>query len=219
MIDLSRRAEALAMVRALGLEHTTIGGAMERVPRHRFAPLAPPGAAYEDEPIPLAVPGATVSAPHMVALQLERASLGPGDSVLEVGSGSGYLLALIADLVGPKGRVLGIEVEPGLVAFSRRILDELGYGTTVRVEQGDGLRGAPGASPFDAIIVSCAVAEIAPAWRDQLRADGRLVAPVGGSLSQRLLTVARNGRVIESGPECRFVAAKRSRDAIYRPAN
>lgn len=218
MTDTLESRRAAAMVRSLGALDPRIARAMEAVPRHRFVPPELRSSAYEDEPVPLRESGSTVSAPHMVAIQLEAADLAPGLSVLEVGSGSGYLLALIAELVGPSGRVLGIEIEPSLVVTSRETLRSLGYGATVSVRAGDGIEGAPDLAPFDRILVSCAVGEIAPAWRAQLAPDGRIVAPLGGPFRHRLVTVDREGRRLQNGPECRFVPLRGPRDPIYRPA-
>ena len=204
-----RAAGPEAMVAALGPLPPSIARAMSRVPRHCFLPAGQRALAYEDEPLPLEAPDSTISAPHMVAIQLEAATLRPGHSVLEIGSGSGYLLALIAEIVGPDARVVGIELEPTLAARSRVVLDELGY-RSITVRLGDGREGAADLSPFDRIIVSCATAEILEAWRHALAPGGRIVAPVGGAWSQTLMTVGADpAQPPVLGPDCRFVALRR----------
>jgi len=212
MSPLRRPEGTEAMVAALGRLPPAIARAMERVPRDRFLPLAYRHLAFEDEPVPLDAPESTISAPHMVAIQLEAAKLSPGETVLEVGSGSGYLLALLAELTAPGGHALGIEIEPVLVDRSRATLEALGYGACTTVRLGDGRAGAADRAPFDRILVSCATPDVRPAWREQLTADGRIVAPVGGSWSQTLLTVGRDPRerpVV--GPDCRFVPLRPDR--------
>ena len=197
------------MVDALEPIASNVSAAMRRVPRHRFVPADLRRSAYEDEPLPLSHGEATISAPHMVAIQLEWAELTSGLSVLEVGTGSGYLAALVAELIRPGGSFLGIEIDPVLAEDAGRRLAELGY-QEVEVRAGDGSLGAPDRAPFDRIIVSCAAPSILPAWKEQLSADGRVVAPVGGSFEQtwvRWRETVSGGR-LEKGPACRFVPLK-----------
>jgi protein-L-isoaspartate(D-aspartate) O-methyltransferase len=201
-----------AMVAALGRLPPRIARAMQRVPRDRFLPLAVRHLAYEDEPVPLDAPESTISAPHMVAIQLEAAALRQGQAVLEVGSGSGYLLALLAELTSPGGTIVGIEIDPGLVERSRATLASLGYAAVATVRLGDGRAGAPDVGPFDRIIVSCAAREVESAWREQLAPGGRIVAPIGGPWSQTLVSVGRDPEERPVlGPECRFVPLRAER--------
>jgi protein-L-isoaspartate(D-aspartate) O-methyltransferase len=195
------------MVRALGPLPPEVAAAMGRVPRHRFVPPALEGEAYDDTPLPLGPPHSTISAPHMVAMQLEWAELRPGLRVLELGCGSGYLAALVAELVRPGGRVVGVEREPDLVASARDRMAELGYTGTVSVHLGDARAGAPADAPFDRILVSFATPEIFPEWTAQLATPGILVAPVGGSGGQALkrLRRERTGDRVEHGPAVIFV--------------
>ncbi|MCI4338104.1 MAG: protein-L-isoaspartate O-methyltransferase [Thermoplasmata archaeon] len=195
------------MVRALGTLDPRIAGAMRRMPRHRFVPASESAHAYFDEPVPLGPSGSTVSAPHMVALQLAALDLRAGVSLLEVGSGSGYLLALAAEIIGPSGRLVGLEHEASLVERSRRVLADLGFGARVKVEEADGWLGWPSGAPYDRIVVSAATARLQPQWRAQLREGGRLVLPLGPPGVQRLLTVRAGpeGDRYESGPACQFV--------------
>lgn len=207
---------AATMASRSGAHDKEVLRAMGAVPRDRFVPAELRSMAYEDEPLPLAANGSTISAPHMVAIQLEAARLSEGLHVLEVGSGSGYLLALVSEVMHRTGRVLGLEIDPGLVEGARSTLTELGYADGMEVRCADGWAGAMDRAPFDRILVSCAVPEIAPAWRAQLEASGRIVAPVGDGHRAQLRSVRKDGRVLEAGPACRFVPVRRARDPIYR---
>jgi protein-L-isoaspartate(D-aspartate) O-methyltransferase len=201
------RAARDRMVAALGVLDPRIARAMRTVPRHRFVPAEYAARAYEDEPLPLGPSASTISAPHMAALQLAALDLRPGQTLLEVGSGSGYLLALAAELLGPQGRVVGVEREPVLVRRARELLAELGYGTRVEVVEANGALGWPARAPYDRIVVSAATARVRPQWRAQLREGGRLVMPLGSPSVQRLVTVRAgpDGDRYESGPACQFV--------------
>ena len=201
--------EARAMVASLEPLPVPIASAMRRIPRHLFVPESYRPSAYADEPLPLPYGGATISAPHMVAIQLEYAELAIGLRVLEVGVGFGYLAALVADLVGPGGVVYGIDIEPRLVAEARRRLDTTAVGSRVHLRAGDGHDGWPEAAPFDRILVSCATREIVPTWVRQLTDDGTIVAPVGPPSSQELVRFRARGRLLEPGPPCRFVPLRR----------
>ncbi|HTT35173.1 MAG TPA: methyltransferase domain-containing protein [Thermoplasmata archaeon] len=206
------RDEARAMVAALGPVPPAIAAAMRSVPRHRFVPATERDAAYRDEPLPLEAGGATISAPHMVALQLEYAELGPGLAVLEIGSGSGYLAALMATLVVPGGRVRGVELEPSLARLATARIRALHLDATVEFRAGDGRLGWPEAAPFDRVVVSCATREVLSAWTDGLAPGGFVVAPVGDAWEQRLVRyrTGPSGPVLEEGPACRFVALRRA---------
>jgi protein-L-isoaspartate(D-aspartate) O-methyltransferase len=197
--------QARRMVRFLGPVPEPIAEAMRRVPRHEFVPPHFRSLAYRDEPVELAGGLATVSAPHMVALQLEAAELHRGDRVLEVGSGSGYLIAVAELLARPTERLVGYEVDPSLVADSRRTLARLGV--PAEIVERDGREGVPGHEQFDAIVVSFATPELYPVWTQALVDGGRLVAPVGRSYEQVLTTYRRvgGGARVTPGPACRFV--------------
>jgi protein-L-isoaspartate(D-aspartate) O-methyltransferase len=199
-------AESERMIKVAGPMPSAVARVMRRVPRHRFVPANLRSMAYEDEPLPLPFGEATISAPHMVACQLEWAELTPGLSVLEVGSGSGYLLALLAELVRPGGTVLGVELDAGLVRISQRALGAHDY-PEVAVRQGDGSVGAPDLAPFDRIVVSAATPEIEPAWKAQVRAHGTVTAPVGNRFEQVLVRWRNTGGegTWDEGPACRFV--------------
>lgn len=209
MDEATWRARAAAMARASGASDRAVLRALGSVPRHTFVPAASLAAAYDDEPLPITDGDSTISAPHMVAIQLESARLLDGLSVLEVGSGSGYLLALVSEVMHRTGRVLGLEVDVALADRARETLTTLGYPESVEVRAGDGWDGLAERAPFDRILVSCAVPGISPAWRAQLRRGGRIVAPVGDRRVQRLLTYGDGADPIETGPACRFVAVRR----------
>ncbi|HYK93871.1 MAG TPA: methyltransferase domain-containing protein [Thermoplasmata archaeon] len=203
--DWAREAER--MVAEIPDVPARIARAMRAVPRHWFVPSEYRREAYEDEPLPLPHGDATISAPHMVALQLEYLALEPDLKVLEVGSGSGYLAALIAELTAPEGRVFGIDIDSRLVRDARRRLDTTTWGGRIALKLGDGREGWREEAPFDRIVVSCATPELYETWRGQLRHPGILVAPVGSSSSQDLVryVTGPGGGTIERGPACRFV--------------
>ncbi|MGA7922536.1 MAG: protein-L-isoaspartate O-methyltransferase [Thermoplasmata archaeon] len=209
------------MVDALRPLPRRIEEALRRVPRHCFVPNDQLGDAYEDEPLPLPEADATISAPHMVGLQLEAANLQPGQRVAEIGAGFGYLSALLGELVGPTGRVIAIEVAPSLSREAHRRLRSLGYTPRVDVVTGDGRSILAPHHQFDRILVSCATPRLEPTWVEALRPDGILVAPVGNRYEQRLVTyrVSPDGSTERHGPLCRFVSIHRPvRHGIYRPA-
>lgn len=201
------RSRARAMVDALGPLDHRVAAAMRRVPRHRFLPPVLAGEAYEDTPLPLGPSTSTISAPHMVALMLEWAELAPGQRILELGSGSGYLAALLAELVRPGGRVAAVEIDRQLAEESRTPLTELGYAAEVTVHAADGRNGWPPDAPYDRILVSFATPTIFPEWTQQLATPGILLAPVGPTRGQvlRRLRRERSGDRVEDGPLCIFV--------------
>ncbi|MCI4356813.1 MAG: protein-L-isoaspartate O-methyltransferase [Thermoplasmata archaeon] len=196
---------ARRMVKGLGGVPPGIASAMRSVPRHWFVPVEHQRRAYDDEPVPLASGFATVSAPHMVAMQLEAAGVRPGRNLLEIGSGSGYLLAVAAPLAGPSAHLVGVELDPTLAAQSRHVLARLGVDATIRIR--DGRESVPEGAVFDSVIVSFASPQLLPTWIAALSEGGRLVAPIGDAHSQILTTYRRDGATgsITHGPVCRFV--------------
>ena len=149
--------------------------------------------AYEDIPLPIGK-GQTISQPYTVAVMLSMLDLKKGQKVLEIGSGSGYVLALIAEIVGEKGRVFGMEVIPELGKKSRKSLS--GY-KNVRVYSKSGFSGLPEHAPFDRIIISAAHHEIPEKILSQLKNHGLLVAPKGSRFEQELVALQRNDNVFE----------------------
>ena len=212
-------SEADAMVRGLGKLPRDVAEAMRHVPRHRFVPAELRASAYADEPLPLGAGVPTISAPHMVAFQLEWAAVREGHRILEVGAGSGYLAALLAELAGPKGRIHAVEIEPDLAHRARATLAELGYADRVDYHVGNGIEGWPEAAPFDRILVSAAARAVAPAWREQLVSGGYLIVPLGGRFEQTMYRIRWLGgkEHSETGPAVRFVSLHDAERAIYRP--
>ena len=146
---------------------------MLAVPRHEFVPEDRRGAAYEDRPLPIGE-GQTISAPHMVAMMTDLLALGPGDQVLEIGTGCGYHAAVTAEIVDG---LRSVEYHEPLAVAARERLARLGYEVDIRV--GDGHEGWPEGAPYDAAYLTCATPEIPAAVVRQIRPGGRIVAPVG----------------------------------------
>ncbi|WP_267641881.1 protein-L-isoaspartate(D-aspartate) O-methyltransferase [Haloarchaeobius amylolyticus] len=161
--------------------------AMGAVPRHEFVPERHRQEAYADRPLPIG-DGATISAPHMVAMMVDELALEPGDRVLEVGTGCGYHAAVTAEVVGA-ANVFSVEYSEQLAAQARERLDRLGYGD-ISIRTGDGREGWPEHAPYDAAYLTCAAAEFPTAVVEQVRPGGRLLAPIGTG-SQRLVGATR----------------------------
>jgi protein-L-isoaspartate(D-aspartate) O-methyltransferase len=179
-----------SQLRARGVGDEQVLDAMLRVPRHEFAPERYRDQAYEDHPLPIGE-GQTISQPYIVARMLEALGLTPADRVLEVGTGSGYLTALLAELAA---QVFSVERHAALADAARELLGRMGY-TNVRVIVGDGSQGFAEAAPYDAIIVSAAAPEVPHALIEQLAEGGRMIIPVGPTDSQQLQVIhMENGR-------------------------
>jgi protein-L-isoaspartate(D-aspartate) O-methyltransferase len=189
-------------LRGRGIADERVLDAMARVPRHAFAPERYREQAYEDHPLPIGE-GQTISQPYIVALMLEALSLEPKENVLEVGTGSGYATALLAELAA---QAVSIERHATLADEARELLARLGY-TNVKVIVGDGGQGFLAEAPYDAILVSAAAASVPPALVAQLSEDGRMVIPVGSADAQQLQLIhMRNGQPLTTRREfCRFV--------------
>jgi protein-L-isoaspartate(D-aspartate) O-methyltransferase len=190
----SRREERLAMVdaqiRHRGVADERVLAALKKVPRHMFVSPVDEAAAYADGPLPIGW-GQTISQPYIVALMTELCRLRPGDRVLEIGSGSGYQTAVLAELAR---EVYTVEVVEHLERRASELLRNLDY-TNVHTRLGDGYEGWPQASPFDAIIVTAAPPDIPDALLDQLAEGGRLVIPVGIATQELLLIERKKGSV------------------------
>ena len=197
-----RRRMVESQLRARGIADQRVLAAIERVPRHQFAPERYRDQAYEDHPLPIGE-GQTISQPYIVARMLETLALSPTDKVLEVGTGSGYLTSLLAEL---SAQVFSIERHAALAESARELLARMGY-SNVKVIVGDGTQGFAEAAPYDAIIVSAAAAEVPRALLEQLAEGGRMIIPVGTPDSQQLQFIRMiNGQPRTSLHElCRFV--------------
>jgi protein-L-isoaspartate(D-aspartate) O-methyltransferase len=190
-------------LRGRGIADEHVLQAMLRVSRHEFVPEAYRSQAYEDHPLPIGE-GQTISQPYIVAIMLEALALQPTDTVLEVGTGSGYATALLAELTA---RVISVERSALLAAGAAQTLSRLGY-NDVNVVVGDGSQGFAAGAPYDAILVSAATAAVPQALVSQLRADGgRMIIPVGPAESQQLQFIRMQaGRpVVTFCGACRFV--------------
>jgi protein-L-isoaspartate(D-aspartate) O-methyltransferase len=176
--------------------------AMERVPRELFVPPDLRGRAFDDAALPIGV-GQTISQPYMVARILEELGLDGDEQVLDVGTGSGYQAAVLAELADD---VHTIERIPELADQAKRNLAAAGY-DRVHVHVGDGSRGLPDHAPYDAVAVAAAAPGFPQALYDQLRPGGRLVVPVGGRRGQRLEVIVRSpeGPAVLRSVPCRFV--------------
>jgi protein-L-isoaspartate(D-aspartate) O-methyltransferase len=189
-------------LRGRGIRDPRVLDAMARIPRHRFVQEALVGRAYGDIPLPIG-DGQTISQPYMVALMSEALGLRGGERVLEIGTGSGYQTAVLAELAG---KVYSVERVRSLAERARQLLGELGY-YNIRVRVGDGSLGWADEAPFDAILVAAGAPAIPAALAAQLGEGGRLVAPVGSPDSQTLRRAVRRrgGMVIEDLIGCVFV--------------
>jgi protein-L-isoaspartate(D-aspartate) O-methyltransferase len=170
---------------ARGIRDQRVLDAMRKVPRHLFVPEPLRERAYDDGPLPIDE-SQTISQPYIVALMTEAARVGRGSRVLEVGTGSGYQAAVLAELGAD---VYSIEIVEPLAREAKERLHATGY-DQVHLRTGDGYRGWPDRAPFDAIIVTAAPREVPPALKQQLAPGGRLVIPVGG-WSQDLQVIQR----------------------------
>jgi protein-L-isoaspartate(D-aspartate) O-methyltransferase len=173
--------------------------ALRAVPRHRFLPGVDLAAAYRDEVVVLkrSPDGAalsTSSQPGLMARMLEALEVRPGHAVLEIGTGSGYNAALLAELVGPEGRVVTVELDPEVSARARECLEAAGYGRVIAV-CGDGRLGYPPGAPYDRITVTAAAERLEAAWLEQLRDGGYLQVPLAAGPAEAIATFVRQGDV------------------------
>lgn len=200
-----RQAARLRMVetqiRGRGVLSRVVLDAMSRVPRHLFVPLEVRPFAYEDRPLPIGQ-GQTISQPYIVAYMTEALQTAPDHTVLEIGTGSGYQAAVLAELVR---EVYTIEIIPELADRARRTLAEAGY-RNVQVRTGNGYLGWPERAPFPRIIVTAAPPEIPAALVDQLAIGGTMVIPVGTTFQEiTIVTKTARGVTQERTLPVRFV--------------
>ncbi len=175
-------AALIAHLRHEGLlDDPAIAAAFDAVPRHYFLPGHPLEQIYADQAVAIKRAGdewlSSSSQPSLMALMLAQLDLAPGQRVLEIGAGTGYNAALMAQIVGPTGRVLSLDLDAELTVAARAHLVAAGY-PEVEVRHADGALGAPDAAPFARIIVTVGAWDLLPAWREQLAPGGRIVVPV-----------------------------------------
>jgi len=177
--------------------------AMNRVPRELFVPERLRSRAYDDIPLTIGYEQ-TISAPHMVAIMCDLLDLQDGMSVLEVGGGSGYHAAVMADLVGPEGHIFSIERHPELVARARESLNQAGINNVAMIE-GDGSIGLPQHAPFDRISVAATAPRVPEPLKQQLKPGGKMVIPVGTVFQELVLVTRKNGFAAEEKMGVAFV--------------
>jgi len=181
-----RTAMVRTQVRLRGIKDEKVLGAMLKVERHRFVPAAYRNEAYEDYPLPVGE-GQTISQPYIVAFMTEALELKKEDKVLEIGTGSGYQAAILAEICDS---VFTIEIFRSLGMSAMKTLKELGY-SNVFVRIGDGYQGWAEHAPYDAIIVTCSPAHIPEMLEAQLAEGGRMIIPLGGDYTQELILLAK----------------------------
>jgi protein-L-isoaspartate(D-aspartate) O-methyltransferase len=204
----AQRAEMVdTQIAARGVEDRRVLAAMATVPRHEFVPPAEAEHAYSDGPLPIGF-GQTISQPYIVALMTELAQVGQGDKVLEIGTGSGYQAAVLAEL---SDRVYSVEIVPELARSAADQLRRVGY-RSIRVRGADGYFGWERFAPFDAILVTAAPDHVPPPLIRQLKEGGRMVIPVGPPGSYQTLWRIRKigGKVVsENVTDVAFVPLTR----------
>jgi protein-L-isoaspartate(D-aspartate) O-methyltransferase len=192
-----RRALAEALASEGLLKSEAVRRAFLKVPRELFVWPGMENEAYADMPLPLGDTGQTISAPHMVVIMLDALMSKPGDKVLEVGSGSGYNAALLAELVAPdgkgEGRVITLERIPDLARFAADNIAKAGYSSVVKVVQCDGTMGYPKGEVdvYDRIIVTAAAPRVPLALKKQLKVNGTMLVPLGSMGYQDLMRIRR----------------------------
>lgn len=186
--DELRTAMVRNQIRMRGVTDKEVLAAMLKVERHLFVPQAYRSEAYEDYPLPVGE-GQTISQPYIVAFMTEALDLEPSDKVLEIGTGSGYQAAILAEICDS---VFTIEIFESLGTNARSLLEKLGY-KNVYVKIGDGYEGWQEHAPFDAIIVTCAPTHVPEKLEQQLAEGGRMIIPVGGTYTQELVLLRKKG--------------------------
>ena len=213
-LDESRRRLVEALKDEGILRSPRVIRAVMKVPRENFVLPFYRKQAYSDYPLP-SEGGQTISAPHMVSMMTELLDLRPGHKVLDIGTGTGYHAAVMAEIVGPEGHIYGVEIAPRLVEIARERIKNLGY-ENIEIHAGDGSLGMRSRAPFDRISVACAPPEIPSPLVEQLKDGGKMVIPVGAG-EQRLMLVEKSGGEIKKSFHgyCIFVPMKGIYGARY----
>ncbi|MCM8800265.1 MAG: protein-L-isoaspartate(D-aspartate) O-methyltransferase [Candidatus Omnitrophica bacterium] len=185
-----RKNMVKTQIEARGIKDRKVLEAMLKVERHKFVPEELKAFSYDDGPLPIGE-GQTISQPYIVALMTELLELKGDEKVLEIGTGSGYQAAILAELAK---EVYTIEIIEVLAEKAKKVLKELGY-KNIYVRVGDGYLGWPEKAPFDAIIVTCAPSQIPKALIEQLKEGGRLVIPVGDFFQNLKLVIKRKNKI------------------------
>jgi len=186
-----RRRMVRRQIRDRGVRDSRVLAALEQIPRHLFVPEPVQGNAYDDEPLPIGE-GQTISQPYIVGFMTDSLELRGGERVLEIGTGSGYQTAVLAEIAR---EVDTIELIEALAVRARTLLGRLGY-KNIRFKVGDGHLGWEKRAPYDAILVTAAPPRVPEALKRQLKVKGRLVIPVGDE-SQHLIVITRRGDAFE----------------------
>jgi protein-L-isoaspartate(D-aspartate) O-methyltransferase len=192
MFEDDRKRLVEQLIRWGYLNQSEIIEAFKKVPRHEFVPKNVRDRAYGDHPLPIGY-GQTISAPSMIAIMMQTLDLKRGQKVLEIGAGSGYNIALLAEVVGTGSKLVSIERIPELARFARENLRKTGYGR-VKVVVGDGTLGYEEGAPWDRILVTACAPSIPEPLLDQLKTGGKLGAPVGENYMFQTWVIAEKVR-------------------------
>jgi protein-L-isoaspartate(D-aspartate) O-methyltransferase len=185
--EAERRRMVAGQIEARGIRTPEVLAAFAKVPRHAFVPESLQALAYGDGALSVGW-GQTISQPYIVALMSEWLwTTGPHGKILEIGTGSGYQAAILAEL---GAQVYSLDILPQLTQQAQKNLESLGYASKVSLKTSDGFLGWPEAAPFDAVIIACAVPDIPWPLAAQLAPGGRVIAPVGETLARQTLTLA-----------------------------
>ncbi|MFQ5863467.1 MAG: protein-L-isoaspartate(D-aspartate) O-methyltransferase [Candidatus Brocadiales bacterium] len=211
--EIRRKEMVKTQLRMRDITDERVLQAMEKVPRHLFMPVEMWSRAYDDAPAPIG-DGQTISQPYMVACMTQALQLRKTDRALEIGTGSGYQTAILAEIVD---KVYTVEIRPALLERARDILVELGYGDRITFHAGNGHIGYEEEAPYNAIIVTAAADNVPPALVAQLSDGGRLVIPVGYPEHQILCRITRMGEFLKQEEllGCIFVPMVREKDVNY----
>lgn len=207
--DRKRKDMVQKLIRDGRIDSEPVVSAMGKIPRELFIPKSEKLSAYHDSPLSIGE-SQTISAPHMVGIMAEALELKPGLVVLEVGTGSGYHAAVVAEIIGPEGHVYSIERIPKLAARAKEAISKVGLERIITVVEGDGSMGLPDFAPYDRIFVTCASPGIPPPLLEQLEDGGILLIPSGSSCISDLILVRKNkGKISKTNlGGCAFVPLK-----------